>query len=282
MTRNIQRSILILLTTGGCSVRQPPIPGAPVPAPSQRIEGVSDNPPWAFAYRADTVRVQVSRSAAIESQTDSGTHREISTNNSHEIIVVAVDSDAVRYTATIDSFSTASQGQIGNVQPVKLPAQTAGVIGSTVLSDSTASSCDPVQAALETDVRNLLVSFPQQLAPAQTWRDSVVRFSCYGSIPMRTTVVRIFSVVGRTALNGQRAVAIQRTDSISAHGEGQQKQHRLVVDTKGTGTSTYYLIPEQGRVLHLTTSQDLDFTVRASGRTSRFRENAKEEFSPVP
>ena len=197
-------------------------------------------------------------------------------------MALTMDGDTVHYTATADSFATASQGQIGNVQQVSLPVQTSGIIGFSAAVDSAVSSCDPVQAALETDVRNLLVAFPQQLTPAQIWRDSVVRLGCYGSIPMRATVVRTFAVIGRTSINGQSAVAIQRTDSITAHGEGRQQQHQLVVDASGTGSATYYLIPDIGRVLRLTTSQDLDFAIRASGRTNRFRESAKEEFNPVP
>ena len=282
MSRIFWKSIPILLATAGCTTTQVHSPALPGPVSPQPPERTSDNGPWAFTYRSDTLRVEITRSAAIESQTDSGTRREISTNNTHETIAVMVDGDSIRYTATVDSFATASQGQIGNVQPVTLPVLTSGTIGAGVGADSTIQSCDPVKAALETDIRNLLVSFPQQMAPSQTWRDSVVRLSCYGSIPMRATVVRTFSVVGRTSLNGQSAVAIQRSDSISAHGEGRQQQHQLIVDVSGTGTATYYLIPELGKLSRLTTGQDLDFTIRASARVSRFRESAKEEFSELP
>jgi hypothetical protein len=226
--------------------------------------------------------MRISRSAAIENQTDSGTHREISTNNTHEIVALTVEGDSVRYSAIADSFSTASQGQIGNVQPIALPVQISGTLGSLAVIDTVAQRCDPVQATLETDIRNLLVRFPRQLTPTQTWSDSVVRIGCYGSIPMRATVVRTFSVVGRTSLNGQTTIAIQRIDTVSAHGEGRQQQHHLIVDANGSGTATYYLIAELGRLLHLTTTQDLEFTIRASGRANRFREIAKEDFNPVP
>ena len=282
MTRNTCTSILVLLATAGCAGGRVPGRVAPTPVPSVPTGSVSDNGPWPFAYRSDSIRVQISRSAAIESQADSGVHREISTNNTRETLTLTVEGDTVRYTAIADSFSTASQGQIGNVQPVSLPVQISGIVGLSASVDSAISSCDPVQATLETDVRNLLVAFPQQLTPAQTWRDSVVRVGCYGSIPMRAMVVRTFSVVGRTTLNGQSAVAIQRRDSVSAHGEGRQQQHQLVIDASGTGSATYYLIPDIGRLLHLTTSQDLEFAIRASGRMNRFRESAKEEFNPAP
>jgi hypothetical protein len=227
--------------------------------------------------------LQVSRSAVIESATDPGTHREISTNSTHEVLILVVVADTVRYTATIDSFSTASQGLIGSTQPVSVPVQISGLLDSlNIGTDSTVQSCDPVRSNLETDVRNLLIPFPPQLSVGATWRDSVVRIACYGTIPVRATVVRWFSVVGRRSFNGQNTVTVQRADSVTAHGEGRQQQHQLVVDVNGTGTAIYYLIPELGRLTHLTTSQDLDFAIRASGRTSRFREAAKEEFSSLP
>ena len=283
MSHSVAKSILILLATAGCAgrlIQNPPSPVPGLPAPSARV---SDTGPWAFAYRPDTIRLQINRSAAIESATDSGPHREISTNNTHEVLVLAVAADTVRYTATIDSFSTASQGLIGSIQPASLPVQIAGLLDSvSAVADSSVQSCDPVRSNLETDVRNLLIPFPSQLTVGAAWHDSVGRVACYGSIPVRATVIRRFAVVGRTSFNGQSAIAIQRADSIAAHGEGRQQQHQLLVDVNGTGTATYYLIPELGRLLHLTTSQDLDFAIRGSGRTSRLREAVKEEFSPLP
>jgi len=101
-------------------------------------------------------------------------------------------------------------------------------------------------------------------------------------IPLKAVVIRRFSVVGAAEYDGKNTILIQRTDSISAHGEGRQQQHQLIVDVAGTGSATYHLSLEKSSVISLTTSQDLDFAVRASGRTSRFRETAKEEFSLLP
>jgi len=98
---------------------------------------------------------------------------------------------------------------------------------------------------------------------------------------MRATIIRLFSVVGKTSFNGQAVVAIQRVDSITAQGAGRQQQHRMVIEAIGSGTATYLLSPELGRLVHLTTTQDLDFIIRAAGRTNRMRETAKEEFNPV-
>ena len=283
MKHSVSRSILILLASAGCMTTRLPGPASPSPATPQPVMRVSDTGPWTFSYVSDTLRLQISRTAAIESQTDSAAHREISTNDTHEVLALTVNSDTVRYTATVDSFSTASQGLIGNTQPANLPVQISGSIDSmdTAVDSVTTPTCYPIQSNLETDVRNVLVSFPRQLTPGLTWRDSTIRVGCYGTIPLRVAVIRQFSVIGKTSFNDQAAITIQRVDSIIGQGAGRQQQHQLVIETRGTGAATYMLNPEVGRLLHLTTTQDLEFSIRASGRTNRFRETAKEEFNPV-
>lgn len=288
MKRSIGRLILILLlvacTTGRVPVSPPTTPPFPQPAAPRDVGS------WTFSYRSDTLHYQITRSAAIESQGDSASRREILTNSTHELLTLSVVADTVRYTATVDSFSTTTQGLIGPVQPVVLPVQVSGVLDSAMLqlqpdsadTSSTSSTCSPVQSSLMSDVHSLLIKVPVQLTPGLSWRDSTVRTACYAMIPMKAIVIRRFSVIGAAAYDGKSTVLIQRTDSISAHGEGRQQQHQLIVDVTGTGSAAYHLSPEQSSVLRLTANQDLDFTVRGSGRTSRFRETAKAEFSLLP
>jgi hypothetical protein len=220
----------------------------------------------------------------IESQTDSGTQRGITTNNTHEILSLSVTGDTVQYTATIDTFSTAVQGLIGIVPQVALPVQFSGTLDSTpALLDSTAPApvCEPVQASLGNDLHNLLIRFPAQFIAGTSWRDSTLRTSCYGTIPMRASVIRRFTVIGRFQYNGQSIIQLQRVDSIAAHGEGRQQQHQLTVEATGVGGATYYLGTEQSALIRLTTDQSLDFLIRGSGRMSHFRETAKGEYSLV-
>lgn len=279
-----RRSIVILLSTA-CATSHIPSGGPTPSAIPQPVVTVPDSGPWTFRYRSDTLRYEVSRSAAIESQSDSGTRREITTNNTHEILSVSVLGDTTRYSAVVDSFSTATQGLIGPVQQVTLPVEISGSLDSTsaIASDSTAlaQSCDPVRSSLQTDAHNLLISFPAQLSPGLTWSDSTMRTACYGTIPIKASLIRKFSVVGRTSYDGRNALAIQRSDTVIAHGEGRQQQHRLIVDANGAGNAMYYVSPEESLVIHLTTDQNLEFVIQASGRTSRFRETAKQEYSLV-
>lgn len=262
-----------------------PVTTAGGPSIPQPIIQPADRGPWNFSYRSDTLRYQVNRSAAIESQVDSGVHREISTNNTHEILSLVVLGDTVRYTAAVDSFSTANQGLVGSVQPVSLPVEISGFIDSLGLNtDSTATDehCNPVQSSLESDIRNLLISLPPQLSPGTSWRDSTLAITCLGSVPARATIIRRFLVVGATSYANESAIAIQRTDSISAEGEGRQHQHQLTIAISGTGSATYYISTTRSRLVHLATSEDLSFIVKSASRTDHLHESVKEEFTLLP
>lgn len=283
MNQRAQRSIAILLLVG-CTTGRKPITSPSVPSPPQPIIESSDNGPWVFAYRSDTIRYRISRSAAIEAQTDSGIRREITTNNTHEVLSLSVSSDTVHYSAAVDTFSTGTQGSIGSVPQISVPVEVSGVIDSiSAAPDSLTSrpSCNPVESSLRADVRNLLIKFPTQLAIGLSWRDSTTATVCYGTIPLQALVIRRFSVVGKTSYAGQGVVAIQRADTVSAHGEGRQQQHQLLIDAIGTGAATYFISPEQGLLSHLTANQDIDFVIRTSARTSKFRESVKQEYSLV-
>jgi hypothetical protein len=283
MKKIVWRSILTLLSAA-CAATHAPQPVPVVPGLPQPANQPRDSGPWAFTYRSDTLHYQISRSAVIESQTDSGIQRGITTNNTHEILSLFVSGDTVHYTATVDTFSTAVQGLIGVVPQVALPVQISGTLDSAVsLLDSAAPAllCEPVQSSLGNDVHNLLTRFPAQLVAGYSWRDSTVRTACYGTIPMSAIVIRRFTVTGRFQYNGQSIIQLQRVDSITAHGEGRQQQHQLTVEATGVGTATYYVSTEQSAPIRLTTDQNLDFLIRGSGRTSHFREAAKGEYSLV-
>jgi len=87
--------------------------------------------------------------------------------------------------------------------------------------------------------------------------------------------------MGESVYEGVRVLVVQRNDTIQAEGEGAQQQHRLMLSANGMGSATYYIDISSGRILHLSVGQDLDLSITASGRTTRFRQTAKEEFTLV-
>ena len=261
---------------GAARPAQPaPLPSVPIPVPSAAST-------WIINRSSGAVSYQISRSAAIESQSDSNPHREISTNTTHELVTLNVAGDTIHFTATVDTSSSTTQGTIGPVQAVQLPVQLSGfVIGDslTISTDSTTEKCNPVSSALSVDLHNLLAGFPNQLSQASSWRDSLDISTCQAMIPIMVHTVRSFVVAGETTYQGVLIVAVQRRDSIHAHGEGAQQQHRVTLDAEGTGNAIYYLNPQNGFVLRLNTEQNLDLAIAASGKIHRFRESSIQSFS---
>ena len=261
-------------------------PGRPTPLPS--LPNPVLLPPgtdsWTFSYAPGSISYQVSRSASIESQSDSGNHREISTNTTHELLTLEVAGDTIHFTAAVDTFSTMTQGIIGPVQSVQLPVQLSGsLVGDSIIisTDSLAENCNPVSSALSADLHNLLVRFPAPLSQGSKWGNSVELKACEGMIPTTAYITRSYTVSGESTYEGFPVLVVQRTDIIRAHGDGGLQQHRLTLDASGTGKAVYYLSPRDGRIMRLNSGQDLDLAFTASGKVHRFKQSSKQDFSYI-
>lgn len=286
MRRTTSSWHLLAYLSAACAASTVPQPGQPIPSPS------SPNPapipsavgPSTFNYASGAIAYQIARSAGIESQSDSGSHREISTNATHELLTLELAGDTIHFTAIIDTFSTATQGAIGPVQSVPLPVQLSGtLIGDSLIisGDSITEKCNPVSSTLSADLHSLLVHFPAHLFQGGSWRDSVELTACQGMIPTTAHISRSYIVSGESAYQGEPVLLIQRTDSIHAHGEGAQQQHRVTLDVSGTGNAIYNISPKDGRIVHINTGQDLDLAITASGKIHHFKQSSKQEFNFV-
>lgn len=277
---------LLAYLSAACTASTVPQPGRPVPSPS--LPNPAPIPsavgPWTFNYAPGAIAYQISRTARIESQSDSGSHEEGSTNMTHELLTLELAGDTIHFTAIIDTSLTTTQGTIGPVQSVPLPVQLSGLfVGDSLMisGDSIAEKCNPVSSVLSADLHNLLVHFPVQFSLGSGWRDSVELTACQGMIPTHAHIVRSYIVSGETAYQGEPGLLVQRTDSIHAHGEGTQQQHRVTLDAIGTGNAIYYMSPKDGHVVRVNTAQDLDLAITASGRIHHFKQSSKQEFNFV-
>lgn len=258
-------------------------PGQPIPSPSPPapVPIASSSGPWTFNYSAGSVAYGISRSATIESQSDSSPHRELSTNATHESLVLILAGDTIHFTAVIDTFAITAQSTMGVVPQLQLPVELSGSFANdslTIASDST-SKCNPVNSVLATDLRNLLVPFPTQLVLGNSWRDSVESNGCQGNIPTTARTTRWYTVAGETTYLGSPVVVVLRSDTIQAHGDGAQQQHRVILDASGSGNAVYYLNSKDGQILHLATSEELNLTITTSGKINRFRQSSKQDFN---
>jgi hypothetical protein len=286
-----RRWYIISLFTAACSGARtlpPSSPPSPLPT-SPVIETPATVVPGgvapSFNYAFGTLRYRISRSASIET-TDSVSrlHREVSTNITNELLTLDT-ADRTSFTAVIDTFATTTQGLIGSAQSVQLPVRVSGSFTGGILridGDATGGKCTPLTSALQTDLHNLLVAFPQQLTTGISWQDSTDVQGCQAGVPTLAHTIRSYSVVGSMSYQERPVLVILRTDSTRAKGEGGLQQHRISIEASGAGTARYYLDTEFGRVVHITTDQALDITVTASARTSRFRQISKQEFAIAP
>jgi hypothetical protein len=205
-------------------------------------------------------------------------------NSTHELITLSPVGDTIHISATVDSFSATTQGAIGPAQNMQLPVQLSGTfVGDSLklTNDSLPEGCNPVSSALSADLHNLLLRFPAQLSQGSSWRDSVELKACQGMIPTTVRITRSYVVSGEAAYQNQPVLLVERSDMIQARGEGAQQQHPLLLDAKGTGNATYYVSPQDGRIVRLTTGQDLDLAITVSGKIHRFKQNSKQDYSLV-
>lgn len=284
MRRSSRNWYLLFFLLGACTrsgVRQTPSP-LPLPAIPNPPVALPAGDAWTFNYSSGTATYQVARSAAVESQLDSGLRREISTNATHELLILDAEKDTIRFTAVVDTFSTTTQGLIGPAQAVQLPVKISGLLTSDSLfveSDSLSKGCSPVRSALVTDLHNLLVRFPGPLSKGLRWRDSTELTGCQGMIPTTAQIIKSYLVFGVVEYQGSSVLVVQRADTVRARGEGAQQQHRITIDVNGTGNATYYIDLKDQSITRVVSDEDLNFTIVATGRTNRFRQSLKQDFS---
>lgn len=279
-------SVCLLIGCGSARTLPPASPIPVVPPPPVVVSPSASS--WTFSHTPGAVRYQVSRTAVIESQSDSGSKQEVSSNVTHELITLTPAADSgVVLRAVLDTFSTITQGQIGPVQPVQLPVEVSGVFtgDSLVVSIDTATGtgkCNPTRSALVSDLHNLLARFPAQMTPGLAWRDSVNSGGCQAAIPTASRTTRSFIVSGEAVYEGRPVLLVQRSDTIQAHGEGAQQQHPLKLDANGTGSAVYYLDTRNGRVVRLTWGQELSLTITTSSRSHQFKQSSRQDFRLMP
>ncbi|MDQ2938187.1 MAG: hypothetical protein M3R67_11865, partial [Acidobacteriota bacterium] len=81
--------ILLVYFVIGCGSTQTSPPASPTSTlPRAPVVNPSSASFWTFNYTLGALQYQVSRSAAIESRSDSSSNREISTNITHELVTL--------------------------------------------------------------------------------------------------------------------------------------------------------------------------------------------------
>jgi hypothetical protein len=254
----------------------PPLPRLPdTPTPSAG--------PWTFAHAPGTRAYRISRNASVEGGADSASRREIISNFTYETISLETGDQQTVFRAVVDSFAVRTQGLVGPPHEVTLPVELTGSIGpdGVHIQNALDDGCNAVRATAVTDLNNLLTPFPSPLSKGATWKDSVSTSACQAGIQTTVSTKRRFNVTGEIDFSGRRLLLVQRLDSITALGDGAYNQHRMKVESRGTGTARYYLDPVSGEVAQMTTSHLSQITVTTSGRVRSFTQTTNQDLVQV-
>ena len=267
--------------------RPTPLPTQPVePALAPSVDSTSQGP-WMFTYHAGRTTYIVRRTATIQradsiSSRDTTSKNTTSTNITREAFTFEPGDGGIRITASVDSFTSVPSNP---ATPPNLHPQISAVLTAdalTIDSHSDTVVCNPINSALTTDTRNLVVAFPDSLTPGLAWKDSVDIRGCQAGIPTSGQVIRSFLVKGE--LPGQERVALQviRSDTVHLNGEGGLQRHRVSIHAIGTGTATYYLDVMTGQLFRLEISQVLSVDVITLAGQSQFQQHLDQEFLISP
>lgn len=184
--------------------------------------------------------------------------------------------------AMMDSSSEGEEDADFRSVPSSFNRATLGVSnGEVVVLDPVepeSRNCDEVRSLIirAKNALPLLRSIPEEVTVGSQWSDSVTSTGCRGNIPMKSTVIRSYEVVGDSANDTSVLLIIKRTEVIEASGEGSEDQHRIFIDAKGGSVGTLYFDVNAGVFTQIITTQTTRVKITASGRTSNFLQKVSE------
>jgi hypothetical protein len=263
-----------------------PLPPAPSELPATALPDSTSRGPWTFVYTPGRVAYIVKRSTIVQrvdsiGSQDTASKNTTLTNTTREVLTFEPGSESIRITAAVDSFTSLPTDP--SIQP-DLYAQLSAVLASNTLSIDTndTTACSPIKSALMSDVRNLVVPFPDSLTPGFTWKDSIDVEGCQAGIPTLSQVTRSFAVRGAVPIQDRVLLEVVRSDTARLKGEGGLQRHRVSIQAYGTGSGTYYLDVRTGQLLRLDVSQTLTVDVVTLATKSQFRQKLEQAFVLSP
>ncbi len=137
------------------------------------------------------------------------------------------------------------------------------------------TACDANQAALRAALLDLSVSAPATLRPGLAWTDSTEMETCLSDMPGSAVVRRRFEVIGDTAVAGERALTVERLDSITASGTGFLDRHTTSLSAGGSAIARVLISLESGSILSVEKSARINISAVSPGRSDSFLELAR-------
>ena len=200
-------------------------------------------------------------------------------------LLLADSAGVLSVTGTIDSLSVARGARITTADSTPpLPIPLRGTVdrrgGVIHLGDSTgapdslcATAFDPLVAA----TRDLFVRLPERLTSGASWQDTTRTTSCRGRIPITTTTVATYNVLGEQAVGGRALLAITRATTISLAGGGEQYGRSAAVQGSGTGTGTLLFDPGTAALVDAQSQSTVTVTFEAGMLRQTFTQYGRQD-----
>ncbi len=200
-------------------------------------------------------------------------------------LILADSADALSMSGTIDSLHVARGMRIATADsapPLPIPLRAVldrqgGVIrlgGADTVPDSLClTTLDPIVSA----TRDLFVRLPERLTSGATWEDTTQTTSCRGRIPVTTTTIASYTVLGEQAVGGRGLIAIARTTTITLAGGGEQYNRSATVQGSGTGSGTLLFDPGTSALVEGRSQSTVTVTFEAGMLRQTFTQHGRQE-----
>jgi hypothetical protein len=187
---------------------------------------------------------------------------------------VGAPADPRLISGTVDSFVVAMTTPGQDTTPRRVPSPlvfqgTMDSAGAHVTSPGvTVEACGLPAGALLITVRDLLVAMPPALTSGATWQDTVRSTVCRGDVPLTSTAIHSYIVIGGDTAAGASVVRVSRTSTISIAGAGSGRRGAVTITGTGTGRGDLWLDPVSGRLVRSTAEATTDLDVVATPKTA--------------
>lgn len=271
---NYLKLVVLLAILSGCS-RPPSIP-PPQPVPTfppakvQPVPATTSAGEWHLSPDASPHSYQSTTTSTTKSADWTNTreyHNQIqswftlSINSLQRPIAFSGSIDSTRLASTSDTRFPVPFTGLLNSHELQF------TLGSQEHQDQCLSKLEPILG----DIRPVISTLLLNLKPGVTWVDSVETSACSGQrIPTTTYTARQYTLLGTKEIGGRQALAITRAEKTQMVGNGRQDQHQVHLEGEGTSTTELFIDAKKGFLIRAESAQQLNITIRASGRSQSF------------
>lgn len=261
--------------------RPQPIPDV-VSVPAVR----STSSTWTISPTRQQHRYRSIATTLLELTDTTGVTRDSISTTVDFTLAILHDREPLSFSATIESMSARGGQKTGLATNAELPfsfsahLEQGRVIMDPPAGQTSQSYSDCSREALSTTgiIQRVVLPLPPVLRKDMTWTDSTTATTCSGSIPVTSTAVRHYRIIGEMS-GSASSILLDRQDRTTTTGEGSQGQHRVRLRSDGSGTAQVVLDARTGAVLEANGVHTAVVVITASGRDQRFTQRTREQIT---